>query len=248
MKREPKGWKAPRYIFKLPIAETYFKAEGMSGDDWRAHTLETLKACMTGEREEGSVADAIIEDWQQRQRNSAKGGEQVRAKPTPSPLQVDSKPTPSPLQVHLKSTPAQDEDEDRYENQDKLTTDPDNARTREESVTGTDSRSVGSVEKIGDLVGSVSSGALMAGSRKGQVWDYGTAYLPSFAAANLGDADAERAEKGYKAQLRRIGPDAFRETLATLLAEMDAGERPDKPGAVFMSRLKQCPSRTGGTL
>jgi hypothetical protein len=105
-------------------------------------------------------------------------------------------------------------------------------------------RTVGSVVKIGDLVGSVGSGRPPAsGPRKAQVFDMPRAYLAQFAASSLADGDEAKAVKGYAAQIRRVGEEAFREELSTLLSEIDAGEGMRSPGAVLMTRLKSIPNR-----
>jgi len=69
------------------------------------------------------------------------------------------------------------------------------------------------------------------------------AYLAQFAASSLADGDEAKAVKGYAAQIRRVGEEAFREELSTLLSEIDAGEGMRSPGAVLMTRLKSIPNR-----
>jgi hypothetical protein len=63
------------------------------------------------------------------------------------------------------------------------------------------------------------------------------AILPEFAAAFCGERKNRKAIGIYGTCCRKIGPDAFREELATFIDECNAGEAPENLGAAFMKRV-----------
>lgn len=90
--REPDGWKPPQWLPFNPT-KTYFKLAGLPAEELRRHVLGFLQSCMTGEREAGSDADALLQEYNakmQRQRESGQRGgrtsAQVRQGTTKAPL------------------------------------------------------------------------------------------------------------------------------------------------------------------
>lgn len=72
-KRENDSWTPPIFI-KVRVSPTFFRCQDMTPEEWHKHTLQTLKGCMTGTREEGSCADAYLEEWTMRQEQARNAG------------------------------------------------------------------------------------------------------------------------------------------------------------------------------
>ncbi len=71
MVREGFGWNPPKWV-ALPIIQAWFEIQGLDMEQRGQWITDVLLGCIKGEREEGSFADRLLQDWADRSRAGRK--------------------------------------------------------------------------------------------------------------------------------------------------------------------------------
>lgn len=242
--KEPPGWTPPQWI-PVPLAETYFEAEDMDPDAWHAHTLATLKACMTGTREAGSAADALLRDYNAKQaarQAAGRRGAEVRYN-----KRNHGNPMATPWHNHGDPV-ANRIDERRVEKRrrDKMRLDQKRPTESESGIEGADSpdptRAPTRPPPTADPDRADTPETRRALERfaadpyAGDYPDLPDEALPNGAVVFCEETDPDRALQTYVRQLRRIGADGFREVLRQFMDDCMTSE-PVNRGAALVARL-----------
>lgn len=248
------NWKPPQWI-PVVVADALVRCVQMGPGKWHAHCLETLKQCLSGECEPGSVAAGYVEDWENRRENGSKGGRASVARRNGS-----GQPRTFQRAFNGGSTVVQHNDNDNDKNNDKNTdpdTDPDK-RPRKAGGLGFEKGKGPLAGEVAAVVESTlhpspppepSKGTEYALQRFMEspcetVWNLPTHLLPNAMAIYCNDPHDGKAQRGYEKEIRRAGSEAVRKAFAEHIKSTEGGDLAGarKPGALLMKRLQRLPA------
>ncbi len=261
--REAEGWNPPAWI-AVPLSRAYFKAERMPPEECKAWVMETLRGCMTGEREEGSDADRLLRDAAARMAKRSNAGKVAAdarwrqgqgCERNANALRTDSERNANGMRNDAITR--HDTTNTTIHNRHDTTDTTDRPTARERAGTGFEGG-----EETGPLAATIAKAIAPATAPEpskgtahtlanfqkdpvGYLPNVPAALLPNCAALYCQEGASEMALNGYTRQMRRIGTAAFRDTLDKFVRAGEAGEHAglEKPGAALMAALKDIPGR-----
>lgn len=260
--REPEGWNPPPWVAIRPTL-AYFKAERMSPEECKAWVLDTLRGCMTGEREEGSDADRLLREAEAsmaKRSNAGKVAADARWKQgqgcerNANALRTECERNANGMRNDaITRHDTTDTTKPTEQNRQTDTTDRPTARTRagtgfgggeDGPLAATVAKALATATAPEPSKGVQTSLEHFMQDPAGSVYNLPQHLMPTAMAAYCRDANDGVAQRGYEKEIRRAGAEAVRKAFAAFIRDTEAGKLDGarKLGALLMKTLQHLPA------
>ena len=225
--REAPGWKPPAWVAIVP-AQVFFKATDMTPEACKAWVLDTMRGCMTGEREAGSDADRLLMEAAERmakRSNAGRTAAEARWRGDANAMRTHSERNAEVCQDKTRHETDRNDRKEITTPTDRQTDRPDIRQTSEESGS-----EIGD-EEIG--VGIVPDISLARGDAYAELGATYDEDLPTFAVRLCEEPGNQKAVRRYQAAIGKMGPARFRQLLEMAIGSWKVDGEPRNKGAAF---------------